>query len=80
MNLRVDPFEQHMDAPYYPLYVGEKLWTVMPAAAIVQQHVATFKDFPPRQAPADFNPQQSSRSSKRLPNAKATEEAQPCPP
>lgn len=57
VNLRVDPFEQHMDAPYYALYVGEKLWTVMPAAAIVQQHVATFEDFPPRQPPPDFNPQ-----------------------
>jgi arylsulfatase len=57
VNLLVDPFEQHMDAPYYPIYVGEKLWTVLPAAAIVQQHVATFKDFPPRQPPANFNPQ-----------------------
>jgi hypothetical protein len=57
VNLRVDPLEQHMDAPYYPWYVGEKLWTVLPAAAIVQQHVATFKDFPPRQAPPGFNPQ-----------------------
>jgi arylsulfatase A-like enzyme len=56
VNLRVDPLEQHMDAPYYPIYVGEKLWTVLPAAALVQQHVATFTDFPPRQAPASFNP------------------------
>ena len=46
-----------MDAPAYPLYAGEKLWTVLPAAAIVQQHAATFMDFPPRQAPPDFNPQ-----------------------
>jgi arylsulfatase A-like enzyme len=57
VNLRVDPFEQHMEAPYYPLYVGEKLWTLMPAGYLLQQHAATFKDFPPRQAPADFNPQ-----------------------
>jgi arylsulfatase len=57
VNLRVDPLEQHMEAPYYPIYVGEKLWTVLPAAAIVQQHIATFKDFPPRQAPAGFNPE-----------------------
>jgi len=27
VNLRVDPFEQHMDAPSYPVYAGEKLWT-----------------------------------------------------
>jgi arylsulfatase len=24
----------------------------------VQQHAATFEDFPPRQPPPDFNPQQ----------------------
>jgi hypothetical protein len=59
-----------MDAPYYALYVGEKLWTVMPAAALVQQHVATFEDFPPRQAsspcPCSSSakwPTQSRRSS-----------------
>src|SRR5215212_7621075 len=57
VNLRVDPFEQHMDAPSYPIYAGEKLWTVLPAAALIQQHAATFADFPPRQAPPDFNPQ-----------------------
>jgi arylsulfatase len=57
VNLRVDPFEQHMEAPGYPLYVGEKLWTVMPAGYILKLHAETFRDFPPRQAPADFNPQ-----------------------
>jgi arylsulfatase len=57
VNLRVDPFEQHMNAPYYPFYVGEKLWTVLPAAYILMQHAATFEEFPPRQAPANFNPQ-----------------------
>ena len=57
VNLRVDPFEQHIDAPSYPVYAGEKLWTVLPAAALIQQHAATFADFPPRQAPPDFNPQ-----------------------
>ncbi|MET1058413.1 MAG: hypothetical protein ABWX84_02375 [Nocardioides sp.] len=46
-----------MDAPAYPLYAGEKLWTVLPAAALVQQHAATFTEFPPRQPPPDFNPQ-----------------------
>jgi arylsulfatase A-like enzyme len=56
VNLRNDPFEQHMDAPYYPLYAGEKLWTVMPAAYILKVHADTFKEFPPRQAPAGFNP------------------------
>jgi arylsulfatase len=57
VNLRVDPFERHMDAPAYPIYAGEKLWTVLPAAALVQQHVATFAEFPPSQSPPDWNPQ-----------------------
>jgi hypothetical protein len=39
-----------------PLYAGEKLWTIMPAAYILKLHAETFKDFPPRQAPPDFNP------------------------
>jgi arylsulfatase len=38
--------------------VGEKLWTVLPAAALVQQHLATFTDFPPSQASPGFNPGQ----------------------
>jgi arylsulfatase len=62
VNLRVDPFEQHMDAPYFPFYVGEKLWTIMPAGYILQQHAATFKEFSPRQAPASFNRQEMLNS------------------
>jgi arylsulfatase len=46
-----------MDAPSFPMCGGDKLGTVLPAAAIVQQRVATFNDFPPRQAPPGFNPQ-----------------------
>ena len=38
------------------VYVGQKLWTVMPAGYILQQHAQTFADFPPRQAPPSFNP------------------------
>jgi arylsulfatase A-like enzyme len=56
VNLRVDPFEQHMESPGYPQYVGEKLWTIMPAAYILKTHAAAFTEFPPRQAPPEFNP------------------------
>jgi arylsulfatase A-like enzyme len=55
VNLRVDPFEQHMDDPGYPHYASEKLWTIMPAAYILKLHAETFTHFPPRQAPPDFN-------------------------
>jgi hypothetical protein len=37
---------------------GEKLWTVLPAAALVQQRAATLDDFPPRQPPPELNPQE----------------------
>jgi arylsulfatase len=56
VNLRVDPFEQHMSAPYYPFYAGEKLWTVLPAGYILKLHADTFIEFPPRQAPRELQP------------------------
>jgi hypothetical protein len=45
-----------MDAPGYPLYAGEKLWTIMPAVYLLKLHAETFAAFPPRQAPPEFNP------------------------
>jgi arylsulfatase len=62
INLRVDPFEQHMSAPYYPFYAGEKLWTALPAGYILKMHADTFIEFPPHQAPANFNPQEMLNS------------------
>lgn len=55
VNLRADPFEQHMQAPAYPEYAVNKLWAVLPMGALVQKHLASFKDFPPRQKSGDFN-------------------------
>jgi arylsulfatase len=55
VNLRADPFEQHMQAPAYPNYAVNKLWTVLPIAALVEQHLATFKEFPQRQSPIDVD-------------------------
>jgi hypothetical protein len=34
----------------------------MPASYILQQHAATFEEFPSRQAPASFNPQEMLNS------------------
>ena len=52
VNLRADPFEQHMLSPGYPNWAVNKLWTALPTAALVQQHLNTFKDFPQRQSAA----------------------------
>jgi hypothetical protein len=57
VNLRNDPFEQHMQSPNYPRYAIDKLWTALPAGAVIAQHMATYKDFPPRQAPPEVDPQ-----------------------
>jgi arylsulfatase len=38
-----------MQAPDYPNYAVNKLWTVLPMAALVEEHLATFKEFPQRQ-------------------------------
>jgi hypothetical protein len=34
---------------------GEKLWTLMPAAAIVGQFLASFKEYPPSQTSGSFS-------------------------
>jgi arylsulfatase len=52
VNLRADPFEHHMTAPDYPNYAVDKLWTVLPIAALLEAHLATFKEFPQRQTAA----------------------------
>jgi arylsulfatase len=43
-------------AASYPIYVGEKLWTIIPAGYILKLHLGTFREFPPRQVQAGFNP------------------------
>ncbi len=55
VNLRADPFEQHMQAPDYPNYAVDKLWTLLPIQALVEQHLATFKEFPQRQKSGDVD-------------------------
>jgi len=55
-NLRADPWERYQEqSPMYMQWWGEKLWTLMPAIAIVGQFLQTFKDFPPSQASGSFS-------------------------
>jgi arylsulfatase len=62
VNPRVDPLEQHVDAPAYALYAGERLGSVLPAAALVKQHAATSKDFPPRPQPPGLHSPGNART------------------
>ena len=48
-NLRRDPYEKAAEeSGMYTRWMGNKMWAFGPAAALVQRHLATFADFPPR--------------------------------
>jgi arylsulfatase len=55
INLRQDPFEVTPDSKMYYRWYGDKLWTMVPAQAIVGQFLQSFRDFPQRQKSASFN-------------------------
>lgn len=49
-NLRQDPWEKYPDeSMMYARWWGEKLWTMVPAVALVGQFLETFKEYPPSQ-------------------------------
>jgi len=59
-NLRSDPFERaEHEAGDYDKWFIEHLFVLVPAQAIVAQHLATFQEFPPRQRPGSFSVQQA---------------------
>ncbi len=50
-NLRRDPYEKAADeSGNYVEFLGKNMWAFGPAKRIVQQHLATFSEFPPRSA------------------------------
>ena len=54
-NLRQDPWERYQDESLlYGRWWGEKLWTLIPASAIVGRFLETFKEYPPSQASGSF--------------------------
>ena len=54
-NLRQDPWERYQDESLlYGRWWGEKLWTLVPASAIVGQFLETFKEYPPSQVSGSF--------------------------
>jgi arylsulfatase A-like enzyme len=55
INLREDPFEVTPDSKMYTRWYGDKLWTLMPAQAIVGQFLQSFREFPQRQKSTTFN-------------------------
>ncbi|MFB3910080.1 MAG: arylsulfatase [Candidatus Eisenbacteria bacterium] len=58
VNLRMDPFEDHIEfteSPMYYRWAGDKLWAMVPMQAVVGQFLQTFKEYPQRQRSASFN-------------------------
>jgi arylsulfatase len=55
-SLRADPFERadHESGGYDRWFI-DHLFLMVPAQAFVAQHLATYKEFPPRQKPGSFN-------------------------
>jgi arylsulfatase len=59
-NLRSDPFERaEQEAGDYVKWFAEHLFVLVPAQAIVAQHIQTFQEFPPRQRPGTFSVDQA---------------------
>ena len=53
-NLRADPFERGDEAAQH-LDGYTQLYFIVPAQAVVQKWLSSFKEFPPRQKPSSFN-------------------------
>jgi arylsulfatase len=59
-NLRADPWERYQsESEMYGRWWGEKLFTLVPAAAIVGQFLQTFVEFPPSQTSGTFGVDQA---------------------
>ena len=54
-NLRADPWERYQtESEMYGRWWGEKLFTLVPAAAIVGEFLQTFVEYPPSQRSGTF--------------------------
>jgi arylsulfatase len=53
-NLRSDPFERGDESMFYQKWGADRMFTLVPAKAIVGEFMKSFKEFPPRQKPSSF--------------------------
>jgi len=55
-NLRQDPFERfHIESGAYETWWAVKLWTLIPAQALVADFLKSFQEFPPSQKSGSFD-------------------------
>jgi arylsulfatase len=56
IDMRGDPFERaDLEAESYNIWRFERAFLILPAVDYVAQHLATYREFPPRQEPGSFN-------------------------
>jgi arylsulfatase len=69
-NLRSDPFEraQHESGDYVRWFI-EHAFVLVPAQAIVGQHLLSFQQFPPRQRPGSFSVEQAMEKLRNPPSS-----------
>ena len=61
-NLRQDPWERYQEqSMMYARWWGDKLWTLIPSAAIVGQFLVTFREYPPSQVSGTFGVEKALR-------------------
>ena len=53
-HLRSDPYEESLDSGLYTRFFADQLWLFVPTQQEVGKWLATFRQFPPRQATASF--------------------------
>ena len=69
-NLRSDPFERaEHEAGDYVRWFVEHAFVLVPAQALVAQHLESFKQFPPRQKPGSFSVEQAMEKLRNLPSS-----------
>jgi hypothetical protein len=69
-NLRSDPFERaQYESGDYVRWSIEHTFVVVPAQAIVAQHLASFQQFPPRQRPGSFSVEQAMEKLRLPPSS-----------
>jgi len=69
-NLRSDPFEraQHEAGDYVRWFI-EHAFVLVPAQALVAQHLMSFQQFPPRQRPGSFSVEQAMEKLRSPPSS-----------
>src|SRR5262249_19007161 len=71
-NLRSDPLEKGDKSIYYQKWMADRMFTMVPAQAIVGEFLKTFAEFPPRQKPASFSIDQALDKAREQAQAMAT--------